>query len=130
VLSGGKPSDANLETAAARGYRTVVSLLPDADAEREKVEALGMRFVSIPVAGADDLTQDKARELDAALSGPGATPAIVHCGSGNRAGALLALRAFYVDGMGAEEAIDLGKRAGLRSLEGAVRERMSEETAE
>jgi hypothetical protein len=39
-------------------------------------------------------------------------------------GALLALKAFQLDGASAEEALDLGRRAGLKGLEPAVRERL------
>ncbi len=44
----------------------------------------------------------------------------VHCASGNRAGALMALRAYFVQNMSPAAAIDEGKRAGLTSLIGTV----------
>lgn len=129
VLSGGQPTPEQLAEAAARGYRSVISLRPEgepgSEGERAEVERLGMRFVSIPVAGAADLTEQNARALGQALSAEGAVPAILHCGTGNRAGALLALEAYYVEGKSAEEALDLGKRAGLTKLEPTVREKLA-----
>jgi protein tyrosine phosphatase (PTP) superfamily phosphohydrolase (DUF442 family) len=76
------------------------------------------------VSGADDVTVDNARKLAEALGGDDALPAVVHCGSGNRAGAILAMKAFHVDGLSAEEALALGRRAGLTKLEPVVKERL------
>lgn len=128
VLTGGQPSPEHLQQAAQAGYGTVISLRtpgePGSEGEREATEALGMTFLSIPVAGAEDLTEENARALAAALSAHSGSPLILHCGSGNRAGALLALKAFVVDGSTVQEALALGKAAGLTSLTDAVTERM------
>ena len=52
-------------------------------------------------------------------------PVFVHCGSGNRAGALLALRA-KLNGADDETAIAAGRETGLKGLEEVVKERMQE----
>jgi uncharacterized protein (TIGR01244 family) len=125
VLTGGQPSRAQLEALAGAGYRTVVNLrapgeeMPVSSAD---VEALGMRYVHIPIAGRDDLTSVKAGELGALLADPSARPLAIHCASGNRVGALLALEAAHVEGRPADEALELGRSAGLGGLEPAVRE--------
>ncbi|HKU39244.1 MAG TPA: sulfur transferase domain-containing protein [Polyangiales bacterium] len=118
VTTGGKPSDAQLLQAKQLGYHSVISLLPESEmaGEAERVRELGMRFVSIPVPDASGLTEANARRLAEAMDAPDAKPLVLHCGTGNRAGALLALRAFYVDGAKASEALELGERAGLTSL--------------
>jgi protein tyrosine phosphatase (PTP) superfamily phosphohydrolase (DUF442 family) len=128
VVTGGVPSDEDLRAAEALGYRTVVSLLPAADAgdESERVARLGMRFGSIPSAGPADLTEDNARRLAEVLNAPDRRPLILHCGSGNRAGALLALEAFYVEHASAQAAIDLGEKAGMTSLRPVVEQRLGE----
>ena len=41
--------------------------------------------------------------------------------SGNRAGAMLALRAFYVQEKNLDESMQIGLAAGLTNLQGAVR---------
>lgn len=124
LLTGGMPSEANLASAGQAGFATVVSLLPETEPEQSTVEGLGMTFVSIPVAAPDDLTEDNARKLGAVLQAPDNRPILLHCGSGNRAGALLALEAHFVEGLSPEEALTLGKAAGLTSLEPVVRERL------
>ena len=47
---------------------------------------------------------------------------LLHCGSGNRVGALLALKAFWLDGGSAEEALEVGLAGGVTRLEPTVRE--------
>jgi uncharacterized protein (TIGR01244 family) len=125
LLTGGQPSAEQLEALAAAGYTTIVDLRTEGEKgapsdEPERVEALGLSYVRIPVTGAAGLTEEKARELDAVLDSA-AGPAVVHCGSGNRVGALLALRA-HLDGATPEAALEHGLDAGLTRFEPAVRE--------
>jgi len=82
---------------------------------------LGMTYVSIPIAGAADISEENARRLAEVLD-VGADPVVVHCASGNRVGALFALKAYYVDGKTPEEALALGKAAGVTRLEPVVRQ--------
>jgi len=128
VLTGGQVTEEALAAAAAAGYRTVVNLriLEEEGAwdETALVEGLGMRFVHLPMAGAAGLTEDNARALAAVLDEPENYPVLIHCGSGNRVGALLALKAFVLDGEDAETALQIGHSAGLTRLEPAVRERL------
>jgi protein tyrosine phosphatase (PTP) superfamily phosphohydrolase (DUF442 family) len=129
VTTGGKPTEAQLQQAKDIGYRTVISLLPSAEAlgEAEAVQTLGMKFISIPIPDASALTEENARRLAAAMDAPDAKPLLLHCASGNRAGALLALKAFYVDSVTPAEALDLGLRAGMTSLHPQVEAKMQQE---
>jgi uncharacterized protein (TIGR01244 family) len=127
VLAGGQPTAEQLRKAAAADYRTVIDIrLPGEDGaldgEAALVESLGMRYVHIPVAGGDDLTLENVTRLDAELDRDGAGPILFHCASGNRVGALLALRAAWLEGVEPEEALALGKEAGLTRLEPRTRE--------
>ncbi len=128
LLTGGQPTDEQLRAAAAAGYKTVINLRPGSEMagidESGLVESLGMDFVSIPVGGGADLTEDTARRLDRALAHAKPGPVIIHCASGNRVGALLALRANLIQGQPAAEALNFGKAAGLTSLEDAVKQRL------
>lgn len=130
LLVGGRPSLTQLEEIHRAGYRTVVSLGTSSEsgdaAERARVERLGMKFVSIPVAGPEELTEANARALSKALDERDALPAVVHCQSGQRSAALLGLEAFIVDRKPAAAAIDFAKQLGLTKLEPALRQRIAE----
>lgn len=127
LLTGGQPSAEHFKTAAEAGYATVINLRagdePGTRDERPEVEALGMAYVSIPVSGADGISVANATALAGAL-GASSGPVLLHCGTGNRAGALLAMKAFHIDGVPADAALELGKRAGLTTLEPVVKERL------
>ena len=122
LVTGGQPSLAQLAAARDAGYLTVINLRPDSEpgAKRQEVEGLGLDYVSIPVAGKSGLTKEKAIELAWALE-EATSPVLLHCGSGNRVGALLALQAYYNENENPEAALELGLSAGLTSLEPEVR---------
>ena len=70
--------------------------------------------------GAAGLSLDKARELRSLLQ-DAKGPVLVHCASGNRVGALIALSAAD-EGVPVEEALARGRAAGMTSTEARVRE--------
>ncbi len=129
VLAGGQPSVEQFEQAARAGYRTVVNLRAPGEKGSwdgaAKAAELGLRYVAIPIAGADGLNAENVRKLADIVGDPQALPAMVHCASGNRVGALFALKAFHVDGESAEDALAFGLEAGLTRMEDAVRERLN-----
>lgn len=125
VRTGGVPADPAIFAALAEeGYRLFVDLRgpndPIGDAAAAAAAA-GLDYLAIPIADDADLDLGAARALDAALDDPLRGPAVVACASGNRSGALLAVRAFWLDRLSAEEALALGQRAGLTRLEPSVR---------
>lgn len=130
LLVGGQPSPEQLKAIQEAGYRTVITLRADSErgdeGEQATVERLGMKFTSIPVPGPAGLTEENARALARALGEQDALPAVVHCKSGQRASALLGLKAFVVDRVSAAAAIDLAKSLGLTKLETALRQRIAE----
>jgi len=121
--AGGQPDEAQLRALAAQGVATVIDLRGvDEDrgfAEAELVRQLGLRYVSLPVAGAEDVTAANAQALRQALDASHG-PVLLHCASGNRVGALVALMA-HARGAGDEDALAEGRAAGLKSLEPTVR---------
>lgn len=129
ILTGGQPTEEQLAEMADAGYRTLVNLRTPgenelSDREAELAEDLGLSYVHLPVAGAEGLTEANARELAELLDDESRYPMVVHCGSGNRVGALFALEAFHVDGESPETALRIGKDAGLTRLEPVVREKL------
>ncbi len=127
VTSAGQPDKAALRTFADSGYRAVIDLRgPDEDRgydERAAVESLGMNYVAFPVTGTDDVDFDQAAELEALIDAQRG-PVLVHCGSGNRVGAMLAL-IDSLEGASDEQALATGRRFGLTGLEDTVRERLA-----
>ena len=123
LLAGGLPSREQLAALRDAGYRTVVDLRTEGEpgGGRLEVEALGLRYVPLPIDGAAGLTEENARAFGAILDEV-ERPAVVHCASGNRVGALFALAAFHDGGASASEALDRGLAAGLTRLEPAVRQ--------
>lgn len=123
---GGQPDEPQLRALAAQGVTTVIDLRgADEDrglAEADLVHALGLRYVSLPIAGAEGITAANAAALQRALDAS-TGPVLLHCASGNRVGALTALMAHA---RGADEAAALaeGRAAGLGSLEPAVRQQL------
>lgn len=125
TLLGGQPTSEQLESISEHGYATVVNLrgANEGGTTEQQVEELDMAYVSIPINGAEDLTAENARALAKVLE-ESKGPVVVHCASGNRVGALLALKAFYVDGMSAEDAVTFGKGAGMTQLEPVITEKL------
>ena len=126
LRTGGQPDARDLAQLRAQGVHAVIDLRA-AGEERgfdEAAEAarLGMAYVALPVAGKDDLTATNARALAALLAKHG-DGVLVHCASGNRVGALLALAAAQ-EGASPADALELGRQAGLRSLEPVVAARL------
>ena len=127
LYTGGQPAPADWAALKALGVTMVVNLRPDAEMagrnEAAEVAAAGMAYIGIPVAGADAVNADNARRLWTLLK-TSAAPVFVHCASGNRAGALLAIGAAHSGGMAPEAALEFGRKAGLTGLEPVVRERL------
>lgn len=125
LLVGGQPSEEQFARMADAGYRTVINLRTPGEPQvpGEEIEALGLIYVSLPVDHPEEIDEEHARALSAALA-EAERPVVVHCGSGNRVGALLALEAHHVEGKPAEEALAEGLASGLTHLEPVVRERL------
>ena len=124
-LAGAPPTDAELGAAKAAGVRAVLDLRPAAEgsaaADAARASAAGLRALRIEVAGAAGLTRENIAAFARLVDDPAQAPLLIHCASGNRVGALTALKAFWLDGMAAQPALDLGRAAGLTKLEPAVR---------
>ena len=128
ITAAGQPDAEALKVFAAEGYKTVIDLRgPDEDRgidEPAVVASLQMSYVSLPISGRDAISFDNARKLDALLAKADG-PVLIHCGSSNRVGALLALRK-SLEGADDETALEYGREGGLKSLEGRVKEVLSE----
>ena len=124
LYSAGQPEPEAFKALAEAGVRHVINLRPPTEQpgfnEAAVVTQNRMAYYNIPIAGAGDLDRDKVVLLDGLLQQLKGEKVLVHCSSSNRVGALLALRAVWIDGQSTTTAIELGLQHGLTRLQAAV----------
>lgn len=128
VTSSGQPDQAALEVFSESGYAAIIDLRGEGEErgmdEKAAVESLGMDYVLFPIESRGAINFENAAELDKLIESYD-EPVLIHCGSGNRVGAMLALRQ-SLNGADDEAAVEYGKEGGLTRLEDVVRERLGE----
>ncbi len=120
----GQPGSSAWVPLSRSGVRTVVNLRPAAEVpdrdEAQEVRDAGLAYVHIPIAGPEALTREAAQMLQQVLLT--ALPTVlVHCSSANRAGSLIALADAWFGSRDIENALALGRDAGMSSWEPTVR---------
>ena len=124
-FSGGQPTDRQFAALAEVGVKYVINLRPVSETpkfdEASLVEDKGMIYHSLPVDGAAGLTLNNVKALDQLFKQAGDEKVFLHCASGNRVGALMALRSVLIYGEDKDAAIAKGKAWGLTRLEPEVR---------
>lgn len=129
VSSAGQPDEAAFKVFAEQGYKTVIDLRAAREDrgldEPAVVEGLGMNYVNLPITGLEAISFDNARKLDQLIANADG-PVLVHCGSANRVGALLALSE-SLKGADDEAALEYGREGGMTRLESRVKEVLAEE---
>ena len=120
VATAGQPDEEHLKSLAEAGYKTVIDLRASEEDhgldEEEIVQEAGMEYVNIPVGHEtiDDETFERFRGL---MTDSGRRPALVHCSSANRVGALLIPYLVLDEGKNREAAVETGEEVGLSSEE-------------
>ncbi|MDP1558121.1 MAG: protein tyrosine phosphatase family protein [Nitrosomonas sp.] len=113
IATSGIIGEEGIKVLAVHGFKTIIDLRTEAEGTHEEklaVEATGMRYVNIPVTGTginDDQLTAFTKTIEATQ-----TPVLVHCGSGNRAGALWATYRIS-KGVAPEIALEEGRTAGM-----------------
>lgn len=122
ITAAGQPDKAAFEVFAASGYTTVIDLRGENEnrglEEAEVVEGLGMEYVLFPITGLEAISFENAARLDELIEEADG-PVLVHCGSSNRVGALLALSK-KLEGADADTAMSYGLEGGMTGLAGRV----------
>ncbi|PYR65210.1 MAG: hypothetical protein DMF88_20610 [Acidobacteria bacterium] len=97
-----------------RGIRTVINLAggADAEAERQAVEAAGMKYLLYPI---DPMALDRApvEDIIKALNDRANFPIFIHSGAGHRAAAALMIKRVMIDGWDVEKAGIEAASAGM-----------------
>lgn len=119
IYFGGQPTREALEAAPLRGIKMVVNIRSDKEVaalgydEPTLVRQLGMKYVAIPVTPSTFATHQADRLKETLIQTSG--PVLIHCASSNRVGAVWALYLNHHRNVPVEEAIALGRKAGMRS---------------
>tara|TARA_B100000683_G_scaffold274823_1_gene323935 strand:- start:2188 stop:2640 length:453 start_codon:yes stop_codon:yes gene_type:complete len=124
ILCAGQPSETDLQQLKREGYRSIINLRPANEPgqiqhPQQKTTELGLDYHALPITGPGDLNEENTRQFDALLQ-TAARPMVIHCGSSNRVGALMALRAAHIQNKDPREALNDGRKAGLTALEPLV----------
>lgn len=120
----GQPTAEAIAQLKSAGITTVIDLRPDLETpdldEKAVAEKSGLKYRSLPISGAADLTRENVRLFDQLTKETASDNVLIHCASGNRVGAMLALQARWVQGKSAQDSLAIGKAAGLTGLTGDV----------
>lgn len=129
-FTSGQPTEAQLEALAELGVKHVVNLrsikemqdIPEASWATQQAQA----FYHIPISGPADLTYQNVEVFNQVLAEIGTEKTLMHCASSNRVGAMMALRAAWMQGASRSEALQIGTEYGLTSLASAVEEKLED----
>ncbi len=128
ITSSGQPDASAFGIVAKSGYVAVIDMRGPSENrgldEKAVVEKLGLEYIEFPLVGREAISFANAKQLDVLLDDIDG-PVLLHCGSGNRVGAILALR-HSLQGADDEDAMQYGKSAGLTSLEPVVKDRLEQ----
>ena len=120
IYLGSQPAQADLTQAKEAGIKTVVSLRHTAEVkdwdEAAWVREQGLLWIQIPWNGPEQLTDeifDRSRETLRSAE----KPMLVHCGSGNRVGAVWIAFRVLDEGVALEAAVTEAKTIGLKTPE-------------
>lgn len=128
IFSGGQPTPAEFSKLRDKGIKTVINLRPPPETDwdqRALMSGLGIKYINLPIEGAAGISEENARTLMSLIDQNDDEPLLVHCGSGNRVGALIAMAESKIKQSDVETSINEGKRWGLTRLETKVREALN-----
>ncbi len=115
IVSGALDDD-KVAALAKSGVEVVINLQPDTELsfdEASAVKQARMQYEQLPIGGADDLKQLNILAFDSLLRQYHGKKIAMHCKSGSRVGAAMALRAGWLRGRKIETAMERGHRYGL-----------------
>ncbi len=125
IIAGGCPSDRDLGRLQQAGFQTVLDLREsrewNGDDFGARVRALGLSFLHLPISGLDQVDAKQTRRFWDYWQDAGQQPMLVHCASGNRVGAMLALAAHRHGNDDPHAALARGLNAGLKAGEPTIR---------
>ena len=95
--------------------------------EASILKQTGVEYHNIAIDGAKGLSMANIEALDKVLNNIDQDKnVLMHCASGNRVGAMMALRANWLQGANKDEALAIGEKYGLTSLKTTVSFKLKE----
>lgn len=118
IYFAGQPAANDFQAFADRGVKTVINLRTDPEMESldfdevASVRDAGMKYVYVPM-GREPLTDEALEKIMATLDNAANEPVLLHCRTSNRVGYIWSLYRSARHGLGLEEAIADGQKAGM-----------------
>ena len=125
LYRGGQPTQGGFKELAGLGVKTIVDLrLPDEHSRAEEkkwVEALGMRYINVPLRGLSAPSATDVAQILAIFNDSSAGPVFVHCRRGaDRTGTVVACYRISHDRWENRKALDEARGYGMRVWERAM----------
>jgi protein-tyrosine phosphatase len=124
VFRGAQPTTAGFHSLAKLGVKTVIDLRETdtrSALEKKTVEAIGMRYINIPMFGMSAPSSADVEKVLAILRDPAAGPVFVHCRRGaDRTGTVVACYRISHDGWNNAKALREAKADGMSWIEVAM----------
>lgn len=114
VAISGLIGDGGAEALASHGFKTIIDLRTATEGtadEKALIERNGMTYINIPMTVAG-ISEEQLTAFTVAFEAA-QKPVLIHCGSGNRAGAMWASYQIR-KGIDPEVALEAGRKAGMR----------------
>lgn len=132
VAGGGYVTPEQVAMLPAKGYTTIVSLRYDRErGVKEEIavaEAVGIRYVSVPVSGSNFTLEDAKQVAEAIDQSEGNV--LLHCASGGRVSAVWALSRALNEGLTPAEAEKVAATGGCRPIPQSMTDRVGQELRE
>jgi protein tyrosine phosphatase (PTP) superfamily phosphohydrolase (DUF442 family) len=118
IGTGGQPDPTGLQQLAEKGYQSIINIRTSGEefdlvGEEKQALQLGLRYYVVPFGG----QEGQALAFNTLLSALKGEKVFIHCGSGNRVGALLMVYFALEEGMPVDKAEQEARKAGLRSTQ-------------
>lgn len=114
IAISGLIGDGGIKSLASHGFKTIIDMRTANEGtadEKALVDVNGMNYINIPMTVAG-ISEEQLSAFTKAIESA-EKPVLIHCGSGNRAGAMWA--AYLIrKGTAPEQAIEAGRKAGMR----------------
>ena len=126
IVCGALDND-KVQALAEAGVELVINLQPEEELTFDEAAAVrdaGMAYAALPIKDENDLKQLVILEFDKILRQYHNKKMALHCKSGNRVGAAMALRAGWLRGRKMDTALERGQQHGLQGLQEVVHQRL------